>query len=174
MVGFFERPENEFALSFRSGDTQRQDDLCRRLRAGISQIWREVKCLDPFAAGKNERPFHDISKLANVARPGVGHEHLESVVAKGRDHRAVLSVEFPDEMLSKKGKVFFPIAKRRKVHRKDRQAVVQVFAKLAVVNGVARFLVGGGDDAHIELEFLFSAQAANFAVFQNAQKLGLE
>ena len=45
--------------------------------------------------------------------------------------------------------------------------------KFAARNRFLRHFVGGGQDAHIHRSFDFASQAAQFAVFENAQEFGL-
>ena len=96
------------------------------------------------------------------------------IVSKRFDTSSMLLVELADEMLRQKRDVFLTIAKRRQVDGKDREPVVQVFAKPAFLNCSARLLIRCGDDANIEFEFLFAAKPTNPSVFQYAEELRLQ
>ena len=76
-------------------------------------------------------------------------------------------------MRSQQRNVFFALAQRRQVDGDDVQAVIQVFAELALAHGLPQIDVGGGDDAHIHLHLLHAAQVHELAVLQDAQNLGL-
>jgi len=53
------------------------------------------------------------------------------------------------------------------------EAVEQVFAELAFTHHLPKIHVGGGDDAHVHLNFLYAAQVHELAVLQHAQNLAL-
>src|SRR5438128_716148 len=86
----------------------------------------------------------------------------------------MLLVEFGDEMLSEQRKIFFAIAQGRQMNREYRQTIVEIFAQPPFLNGISRFLVRCGDDAHVELKFLLSAQPTDLPVFQNTQQFRLK
>jgi hypothetical protein len=52
--------------------------------------------------------------------------------------------------------------------------VVQVKAEAAFVNELIEIVVGGGDDPAVDFPFLAFAKAADAAVFDNVQQLGLK
>src|SRR5438094_369662 len=83
-------------------------------------------------------------------------------------------IEFRDEMLRQQWKVFLAVAQRRQMNGEDGQPIIQIFAQPSFLNRIPRFLVCRRDNADIEFKFLFSSEPADFAVFQNSQKLWLE
>ncbi len=119
VASLLERFQDQLAFRFRSGNAERQDNLRRRFRARVPKIRRQVKRFDPLALGKNQSSFHDVPKLANIARPGVNGQHFHGIVAKSFNTGPVLPVELPDEMLRQERNVFFPIAQRGKVYREN-------------------------------------------------------
>ena len=52
--------------------------------------------------------------------------------------------------------------------------VIQILAKLALLQRRAQIDVGGGDHAHIHVPDLVAAQPLEFAILQDAQQLHLD
>ena len=69
--------------------------------------------------------------------------------------------------------VLAPLAQRRQMHGNRADAVKQILAQLAVLDGVLRLAVGGGDDAAIGLVTRPSADGPDFLFLQHAQQLAL-
>ena len=65
------------------------------------------------------------------------------------------------------------VAQRRQLNRDHVQAEEQVFAKAAVGHRAGQILVGGGENAHIDLDRLATAHAFDLARFDGAQQFGL-
>src|SRR5262249_10239488 len=86
----------------------------------------------------------------------------------------MLFVELTDEVLRQQRNVFLAIAQRRQMNGEYSKAIVEVLAQAALLNGLPRLLIGGGNDANIEFEFLLAAEPADLTVFQNAQKFWLQ
>jgi hypothetical protein len=114
-----------------------------------------------------------VAQFADISRPRVAHENVEHFRADAADVLAVLGVDVAQDVLDEKGNVLFVFAKRRQVNVKDVQAEVKVLAQLAAADGLLRIFVGGGYDAHVDGSFRFASEAADFAVFENAQELRL-
>ena len=76
-------------------------------------------------------------------------------------------------MSEQRGHIFTAIAQRGKLEMNYVQAMVQILAKAAFANKRQEFDVGGGDDAHVDLELLRAAEAHEFALLNDAKKLGL-
>ena len=56
-------------------------------------------------------------------------------------------VELADEMLRQQWNVFFAVAQRRQMDRKNGKAVVEIFAQPSVLDSLTRFLIRSGNDA---------------------------
>ena len=65
------------------------------------------------------------------------------------------------------------LAQRRQVDADDVQPVEEVLAEPALLHLVLQVDVGGGDDAHVDLDRLHAAQAHELALLHHAQQLGL-
>ena len=69
--------------------------------------------------------------------------------------------------------VFAAIAQRGQLQVNDVQAVIQILAEAAFADEREQIDVGGGDDADIDLDLLGAAEAHEFALLNDAKKLGL-
>ena len=65
------------------------------------------------------------------------------------------------------------LAQRRNPHHDHRQTVVEVFAEIPFLNLLAQVLVRGGHHAHVDLDVPVASHAADAALLQGAQHLGL-
>ena len=63
--------------------------------------------------------------------------------------------------------------KRRQVDGNGADAVEQIFAQLAVLDGFVRLAIGGGDEAAVGLVAGLAADRADFLVLQHAQQFAL-
>ena len=78
-----------------------------------------------------------------------------------------------EEVLHQQRNIFAALAQRRQIEADYVEAVKQVFAEAAFFHHLAEIHVGGGDDAHVHLNFLHAAQVHELAVLQHAQNLAL-
>ncbi len=95
-----------------------------------------------------------------------------SAESSGGQKAVFVGVEL-QEVLGEQGDVLLAVAQRRKLEADDVQAVEEVFAEAAFFDGLLQVDVGGGDDAHVHLDLLGSAEMHEAAVLQHAQDLGL-
>ncbi len=78
-----------------------------------------------------------------------------------------------EEVLDQQRNVFAALAQRRQIEGDYIQAVEKVLAEFPFLHHLPEVNVGGGNDAHVDLDFLHAAQVHKLAVLQNAQDLGL-
>ena len=64
--------------------------------------------------------------------------------------------------------------KRRQIDPHDVDAIVQVLAKLLLADHLVQVAGRGGHDPHVDVDLLAAADAANLALLQRAQQLGLQ
>ena len=76
-------------------------------------------------------------------------------------------------MLHQQRDVVAPLAQRRQLDADHVQPVEQVLAEAAVLHLALQVDVGGGDDAHVDLDRLHAAEAHELAFLHHAQQLGL-
>ena len=65
-------------------------------------------------------------------------------------------------------------AQRRHFEGHHVQAVIEVFAELALLDAAGQVAIGGGDHPDVDLDGFGTAQALQFALLQDAQEFGLQ
>src|SRR3546814_2087350 len=75
-----------------------------------------------------------------------------------------------DEMIDERRDVAAPVAQRRQRHRDHVEAVEEILAEPAIGNQAAHVAVGRGDDAHIGLERLATADGRIFVGLEDARQ----
>ncbi len=121
----------------------------------------------------HRRALQAVLQLAHVARPGVLREAAQRGFLQGQA-ASLLLAEAADEEARQIGNVLATLAQRGQRNGHDVEAVVKVFAEIAGVDRRFEIAVGGGDDAHINLDRPAAADALEFTFLQHAQHLGLE
>ena len=76
-------------------------------------------------------------------------------------------------MVDQQRDVLRMFAQRRDAHDDHSDAVVKVFAEIALPDLLAQVLVRGGDDAYVDLDVLVAAYAADPVFLKRPQHLGL-
>ena len=76
-------------------------------------------------------------------------------------------------MIDQRRNVFAALAQRRQLDVKDVETIEEVGAELPFLDEQLEVLVGGGDDAEIDLDGLVAADAHDLALLQDAQQVGL-
>ena len=122
---------------------------------------------------QKDGPLDFILQLSNVARPVKGGEPLNRCRREARNDVIGLRGEPFQEGVGQRHDVFTAFAQRRQVNRNGADAVIKVLAQFAVLEGVFRLAVGGGDDAAVGLVAGLAADRADFVVLQDAQQLAL-
>jgi len=123
--------------------------------------------------GDREPPAR-VHQLPHVTRPIEGHqggfrarhEQLRLHAQFLAGHAQVVPQQFWN--------VFPAFAQRRNFDADDVQTVQQVFAKMTRLDPRLQILMGGGDDAYVDLHRRLSAHTIKFTFGQNAQQPGLQ
>src|SRR5258708_20948347 len=76
-------------------------------------------------------------------------------------------------MRKQRGNVFAAIAQRRQLKVNDVEAVIEIFSEAAFADKGEEVHVGGGDDADVDFNLLSAAEAHEFALLNDAEKLSL-
>jgi hypothetical protein len=76
-------------------------------------------------------------------------------------------------MFRQQRNIFSSIAKRGQVQRDDIDSVVEILAELSFPDQILEVLARRGDDANVDFDGLYAADAREFAFLQNLQQLGL-
>src|SRR5580700_7351676 len=117
--------------------------------------------------------LHGVLELTNVSRPVVGFQtsnHFRRQRLDGLFHRLTEPFE---EMPCQEGYIFPTLPQGGELDGNNTQPVVQVFAEASFGNLFFKFLVGGGDNADIYVDFFGAADGPNFAFLEDAVELHL-
>ena len=87
---------------------------------------------------------------------------------------ALLAGDLGDQEAGQVRQVLDTLAQRRHADGHDVESVVEVLAELARPHLGLQVAVGGGDDAHVDLEGAAAADPLEFALLEHAQQLGLK
>src|SRR5580704_13631785 len=112
--------------------------------------------------------LHSVLELTNVSRPVVGLQtanHFRRQCLNGLFHRLTEPFE---EMPCQEGYILAALPQCGDLDGNNAQAVVQVFAEAAFCNLFFKFLVGGGDNADIYVDFFGAADGPDFAFLEDA------
>ncbi len=101
---------------------------------------------------EDQDALDDVAQLADVAGPVVLLERGEGGVGDFDVGAAVLLAELGEEFAGEERDVFLAIAQRRDVEGDDVEAVEEVFAEVAAGDLLFEVLVGGGDDAGVDVD----------------------
>ncbi|MNZ11188.1 hypothetical protein D3C78_280510 [compost metagenome] len=116
--------------------------------------------------------LHQVGQLAHVARPVVVAQRHDRGGVEA-DGTALLVLHARDELVDQQRDVFHPLAQRRHLDGEDVEAVVEILAEAAGLDHLFEVLVGGGDDAHVDVLGLVAADPLEGALLQHAQQLDL-
>ena len=141
-------------------------------RLGVDR-GREVARLDAGAVAEHHGALHRVLQLAHVAGPAVGGEGAQGVVGEGVDALAVLLGVAAEEEEGQLGDVADALAERGDLQGDHVEAVVEILAEEALGDALAQVAVGGGEDAHVDLEGLVAAHALEGALLEEAEQLDL-
>jgi len=79
--GFLESPDNQFLFRIGHGHARRRCDLLGSGAGIFTNIWRQIRNLNPVIPGKNNRPFHDIAQFTNISGPGISAKQCHGFIA---------------------------------------------------------------------------------------------
>ena len=126
----------------------------------------------PF--GPVDRPLDDVFEFADVARPGMGFEHLKRL---GRELRRRITPDLAPhpagEMPGEDGDVFLPLAERRHMEDLERQPVEKILLETPGPGEGGEIGVGGGADANVDPHRPRAPHPFERTVLHHAEKLFL-
>src|SRR5882762_3640126 len=123
---------------------------------------------------ENNRAFQQIFQFANIAGPGVGHQGIHGVRGNVLNGFVQPAAELLHEVADQQRNILAAFAKRRKLNRKNVEAVEKIAAEFAFGVQTAKIGVGGGDHANVHANGAGGAQAFEFMFLQNAKKFRLQ
>src|SRR2546426_711377 len=112
-------------------------------------------------------------ELAHVSLPFVRAERAVGVGGEGPRRALQARRGRGEEVLDQERQVLDPLAQPRQHDRDDVQPVVQVLAEAPRLHLGLEVLVGGREDAHVDLQGAVAADPLELALLQDAQDLGL-
>src|SRR5207247_4150318 len=127
-----------------------------------------------LALGYDDRPLDDVLELSHIARPRVAEERLPALRRDALDRPLEPAGQFLEEMLRKEGNVLEPLPERGYTHRHHGQPVEEISAKSAALHLTLKILVGGGDEAHVDVHGTVGAHGGDLLFLDRPQKLALE
>ena len=113
---------------------------------------------------------HHVFKLAHIAGPGV----LQQLGLCLGLQLPRLFVVLQQALHGQGNDVARALGQGQQTHAEGGNAVVQVFAEFALGDGFFQVFVGGGHDAHVQLDGGLSTQAGELTLLQHAQQLALQ
>src|SRR5207237_3872648 len=168
-----ERQHDQAALRFVDGRPGRERDGRQRFLPLRHQQRRQMRGRDEVGVREDRRTLHDVSQLADVARPRILLEDLHRILIDRAHRLAVDGIELVEEPLDQQRHVFAALAQRRQLDCEDVQAVIEVFPQLAVADSIRRIHVRRRDDADIDRLLLAAAEPPERPLLQHPQQLHL-
>ena len=141
-------------------------------RGGFLQVGQLVH-RDVLACGQQGGTAHHVLHLAQVSRPMILLQGLASLFVEAYQVLVHLAVGLVEEEVGKEQDVFAALLERGHAQGELVDAVVQVFTKGTLFDGLLQVFVGGGDEPDVYLNLAVGAHGAHHALLQGAQQLYL-
>lgn len=138
------------------------DDVLRKIFQGHSFVIAEVGGI-----------FDHVLKFSHVARPIVGEEEVLHVLSDVFQGGVEFFFQGLDIVQTDRQNVLPSLSQGRKLHLDDTDPIEEVLAKTSFLDHLTQVLVGGGDDADIELDLFGRSDPFQFVLLKNSKKFGL-
>ncbi len=125
------------------------------------------------ALGQVHGSFYHVAQFPDVPRPAVMEELCLHTRREPHDLFAEFPVEKIDKMQREKRDIFFPFPQGRQVDPDHVEPVVQIFTESPLSHPFFEILVGGGDDANIQVFHIGAAHALKLSLLEKSQDLCL-
>src|SRR4029450_8602684 len=129
--------------------------------------------VDERAFTENRGPLQDVAKLSNVPGPVVLEKRLSCLARQTSGGPPERRANLLQGYIAQRHDIRGTFAQRRNPDVEDAEAVEQVLAKLAALDGFPQVAVGRGDHPDVRLEKARPPQPLELALLQDAQELGL-
>src|SRR5262249_49120582 len=106
--------------------------------------------------------------------PRMDIQLVQRLAGNGLHRDGFGTADLLDEVLRKQSDVCRSAPQRRHFERHHVEAVIQVFAKLAVPDAGGQVAVGGSDYADVQADRIRTSEALHLALLQDAQELRLQ
>ncbi len=116
---------------------------------------------------------HGVFQLADIARPVVARDQRHGFRPDAANGAAFLCRETRQKPPGEIGDIIAALAQGRDGDGEDVEAIVEVFAEAALLHKFDQVLVGGGDDADIDLDGFLATDGIDLAFLDGAQQLYL-
>src|SRR5690606_30944420 len=127
---------------------------------------------DYLAGRERGATLDEVLQFAHVARPVAFEQRFQRGRCKAL-RRARCRVDAIEEMRGQQRNVLAPLAQRRQAQVDHVETIEKILAELAAFHALAQVLVGGGDDADVDMPVAGAAHGAHRAFLQHAQQLHL-
>src|SRR3989442_5836922 len=118
-----------------------------RHRPGVPDHGGKMLDVDEVRPREHDRPLDPVLELPHVPGPRVGHEALERARRQAADRLPVAGRLATKEVRDEQRNVFRALPEGRQLDVNDRDVVIEVPEKAAVVDGLAKVAARRGDDA---------------------------
>ena len=166
----FELGANGSALELFHASGQRSG--CRGLPSSERQSLTDGFLIH-LVIGEEQKALDCIAQFAHIAGPRILFERFESGGREGFRLPSILLANALAEMIGQQRDIALAIAQRRQRDGEHVDAVVQILAKRPVLHLLFEIAMRGDDDADIHSNGSRSADALDFAFFENAQQFRL-
>jgi hypothetical protein len=134
---------------------------------------RQLARMHPGAVFQQADALHQVYEFAHAAGPLAGEEDRLDLGIEPLARAAAQRVVLAQETVGQQENVVAAVAQRRDVDRDRLQPVVQVVAELARLDLLQQDLVGGGDEAHVDVDRADRADAPEALAVERREDLGL-
>src|SRR5579859_806146 len=128
---------------------------------------------EQVAIGEQESAFQHIAKLANVSRPVIRAEPFKGRTGKLGTRTRHVGADSGQQGLRHIGNVILTFAQRRNGEWHGADAEVEIAAERLGLDQVPEILVCSSDQADVNEPVAHISHAAEFFLFQDLQKFGL-
>jgi hypothetical protein len=112
-------------------------------------------------------------ELPDIAGPGIGHHHVHGLLGESINLIIALMAVFVKKILHEQGDIFRALTKRWDMDGHDINAIIEIIAKGASLNGLGQVVIGGGKNANIQLLSFLAAYSPELPLLDHPEELGL-
>jgi hypothetical protein len=108
-----------------------------------------------------------VAELADIARPGVGHERIHEVRIRARHVAVNFAIKVSDVIIDQERHVVDPVAYSRQFDRQYLQTIEQVFTKPPFADCLRNRPIRRGNEPDVDRHLGARAQTANFSLLDH-------
>jgi hypothetical protein len=149
-------------------------DLVVACGAFVENLFGEMLHGDGVAVDHEGEALNEVFELADVAGPCAGFEHLEGFGGEAFGRQIASGAVLGEVVVEQEGDVAFAVAEWRECDGDDTDAVEEVFAELALVDHLLKVVVGGSNEAEVDLARTLGADTLDGLFLEDAEQLALE